>query len=86
MPAKKILSKREVSKLIDEAIINEEAAIPIYASHIKAAMFWSGLPDKKQEKIRAGLEVLLKDSRGHVSLLKEVKKLHLKSKAKKRAK
>ena len=85
MPSKKP-SKQQVLREIEDAILKEETAIPIYASHIKAAMFWSGLPDAKQEKIKAGLEVLLKDSRGHVYLLREVKKIYNKQNRRKPAK
>jgi hypothetical protein len=85
MPSKKP-SKQQVLREIEDAILKEETAIPIYASHIKAAIFWSGLPADKQEKIKNGLEILLKDSRGHVYLLREVKKIYGKQIRKKPAK
>ena len=44
METKKILEK------IDEAILNEEMAIPIYANHLSSALFYSGF-DEKNKKI-----------------------------------
>lgn len=71
-------SPADILKEIDAAILKEEVAIPIYADHIKAAMFWSGLPKAKQDKIKEGLEILLKESMGHVKLLKKVKSIYKK--------
>ncbi len=85
MPTKHT-TEQEVLREIEDAIQKEEVAIPIYASHIKAAMFWSGLPAEKQAKIKAGLEILLKESRGHVYLLREVKKIYSREIRKKSAK
>lgn len=76
MPIKKTVTDPNVLKELDDAIVQEELALPVYASHIKAAMFWSGLPAEKQEQIRAGLEILLNDSIGHVHLLKRVKRIY----------
>ncbi len=75
MPNKKT-HPADILKEIDAAILKEEVAIPIYADHIKAAMFWSGLPKTKQDKIKEGLEILLKESIGHVKLLQKVKSIY----------
>ncbi len=61
-----------VLSLIREAIVKEELAIPVYDSHISAALFWSGLPEEVQREILAGLETLTHDSAGHVQLLRKV--------------
>jgi len=64
---------------ISEARIKEELAIPIYSSHIKQTLFWSGLPKAKQEKIIAGLRILESDSEKHVGMLKIIEKNYLRN-------
>lgn len=61
-----------VLQLINEARVKEELAIPIYTSHIKQTMFWSGLPKAKQEKIISSLKMLEADSQKHAKILKKV--------------
>jgi hypothetical protein len=60
-------------------VVAEELAIPLYTSHIKQAFFWSNLSEDKQKKIIAGLQVLEKDSKNHVKLLKKVKRIYSKN-------
>ncbi|MEI6529014.1 MAG: hypothetical protein WCN88_01240 [Candidatus Falkowbacteria bacterium] len=67
-----IMSPELVLQLINEARIKEELAIPIYTSHIKQTLFWSGLPNAKQEKIIASLKLLEADSQKHAKILKMV--------------
>lgn len=69
-----------VLKKIDEAVVREELAVPIYTSHIAAALFWSGLPEKKKTEIIQGLKLLAKESQWHIILLKKVRHLYLSSK------
>lgn len=45
-----IKSKKIIIRMINESIIEEELAIPLYSSHIEQALFWSGLTEKKQKK------------------------------------
>ncbi|MCX6795159.1 MAG: hypothetical protein NT165_00255 [Candidatus Falkowbacteria bacterium] len=71
MPKTKI-TPEFVLQRINEARIKEELAIPIYASHIKQTMFWSGISEDKQEKIIASLKVLESDSMKHSKMLKVV--------------
>lgn len=78
MPAKKIVFNQNVLQEINNAIVKEELAVPIYSSHIKVAMFWSGLPRTKQDKIIAGLEILLSESLNHVRMLKRVRRIYKK--------
>ncbi|MFA6161384.1 MAG: hypothetical protein WCT54_05120 [Patescibacteria group bacterium] len=66
----------KVLQEIENAIVKEELAVPIYSSHIKVAMFWSGLPQAKQDKIVAGLEILLSESINHVRMLRRVKRIY----------
>ncbi len=75
MEGKKKLTKEELVQAIREATVKEELAIPLYDSHISAALFWSGLPDAVQREVLAGLKVLTTESRGHVKILKRVEQL-----------
>ena len=74
---KKSVPSQKVLQMIREAIVGEELAIPLYASHIQQTLFWSGVPKQKQEKIIEGLKILERDSKGHVLLLREVEKIYL---------
>lgn len=72
------LDHKQVLQEIEVAAIKEELAIPVYTSHIKSALFWSSLSDKKQQMILEGLETLSRESEGHVILLNRVKDLYQK--------
>jgi len=68
----------EPNKILDtiqEAMVREELAVPVYTSHIKASLFWSGLDLEKQQRIIEVLEILARESEGHVFLLKRVKEI-----------
>lgn len=69
------LTSEQIIALIQEATVKEELAIPLYDSHISAALFWSGLPQEVQSEILAGLKILTRESRGHVKILKRVEAL-----------
>ena len=58
---------------IDGFILAEEEALPIYSKHLSSALFWSGLADEEQKKIRASLEILAKETKEHIKILKSVK-------------
>jgi hypothetical protein len=53
----------------------EEQAVPLYKDRIEAEMFWAGLPDKTVAEIQSSLEVLIKDSEGHIDLLEKIRKI-----------
>lgn len=75
----KKLAPELIIKRINEARVKEELALPIYSSHLKQTLFWSGLPKAKQEKIIANLRTLEADSEKHVKLLKIVARNFLKN-------
>ena len=79
------LSTTEILKELDEAVMKEEEALPVYASHIQSILFWSGLPPEKQQRVRESLAILLRDSAGHVKLLGRVKALYKQEVRSKRA-
>lgn len=72
-------AKDRIIAEIEEAIIKEEMAIPIYVTHLRTALFWAGVSPAKRKKITAELQILKVQSQGHIKLLKEVKKIHLKN-------
>lgn len=75
----KKLTPEKILNRINEARIKEELALPIYSSHIKQTLFWSGLSKDKKEKIIASLRTLEADSERHVKLLKIVARNFLKN-------
>lgn len=66
------IDKEIVIEKLKEAMIKEELAIPLYTSHIKQTLFWSGLPPKKQKKIIDTLMVLEKESEIHAQIFKNI--------------
>jgi|GEM_PF-1901777 len=72
-------NNESIVQKISEARVKEELAIPIYSSHIKQTLFWSGLPEAKQAKIIAGLRILEADSEKHVKMLKIIEKNYLRN-------
>jgi len=65
-------NKSLILNTLKEAMIKEELAVPLYASHITQTLFWSGLPEKKQQKIIAGLKVLEIESGHHALAFKKI--------------
>ena len=72
------MDKIKLLAKVDEALIKEELAIPIYASHIEGSLFWSGLAEDRQTEIINLLQVLSRESQGHVKLLEKLKELYTK--------
>lgn len=69
------MDKKEIIKLIDDSIIIEEMAIPIYKKHLDSSMFWSGFDVSDQETIRQGLETLIRESKKHIKILNRLSEL-----------
>lgn len=65
----KILAK------IDQGIIIEETAVPIYKEHLETALFWSGMPEEIQRQITTYLNILVDDSEKHIVILKRIKEI-----------
>jgi len=68
----------DLSKKIDLALAKEEMGIPIYHAHIKNSLFWAPFDNLTKKRILVGLERLYLDSRGHIKLLKKIKKIEKK--------
>lgn len=68
------MDKREFIKKVDQAIITEEDAIPVYSRHLKTIIFWSGLGEEKEKRIKAYLDVLINDTRKHIRIFESIKK------------
>jgi len=71
-----MIDKQKILAKIDEAMIKEELAIPIYTSHIEGTLFWSGLDNDKRKAIIGMLQTLSQESQGHVKLLERLKELY----------
>lgn len=76
----KITNKQD--KILNEirrAKIKEEMAIPLYTSHIKEVLFWSGISDDKKKTIIDNLKILEKESEIHIAMLSRVEGIFIKS-------
>lgn len=67
------VTKKELLKMLDDAIALEDRSIPVYMRHLKTAMFWSGLPAAQREQVRIQLGILQKESQRHSALLGELR-------------
>jgi hypothetical protein len=66
------MEKELILKQLEEAKIQEELAIPLYVSHIKETIFWSGLEPEKQAEIINSLKILDIESEGHAKAFEEM--------------
>lgn len=69
------MNKEDILKKIDEAILTEEKAMPIYTKHIGNTLFWSGLSKETQNKIKDTFLKLKQESSKHINQLEAAKKL-----------
>lgn len=68
------IPKKELLKMVDDAITLEDRSVPVYNRHLKTALFWSGLPAADREKLRIQLGILEKESERHSRSLGELRK------------
>ncbi len=68
------VTKKELLKMIDDAIDLEEKSIPVYMKHINTALFWSGLPEWERKQLGIYLNMLAKESGKHSVKLNSLKK------------
>ena len=69
-------NKKQILKEIDQAILKEELALPVYTTYISAEKFWSKLSTEVQKKISTDLQILHDDSMRHAMMLEELKKIY----------
>ena len=72
------MDKQLILDKLEEARIGEELAIPLYVSHIKQTIFWSGLEEEKQKQIIDSLKVLDVESEMHAKNLEKVIEIYKK--------
>jgi hypothetical protein len=68
-----MITKAELIKKIDEAIITEESAMGIYDHHLKAILPRSGLSEETRSEIMRNLNTLSDESAKHKKLLLSLK-------------
>lgn len=66
------MSKAEIVKMLKEALLGEEKAVPIYNKHLAAAVFWSGVKKEKGQRIKEILSQLANDSKKHKAIIEEI--------------
>ncbi|NTU69391.1 hypothetical protein HGB13_00985 [bacterium] len=67
--------KHKIIAMLNEAVMTEEDAIPIYGKHLETAIFWSGIDPKKEELIRKYMDILINDTRRHVIMFSKIKNI-----------
>jgi hypothetical protein len=68
------VEKNKLLAMIDDALMKEEKAMPLYSRHLKTALFWSGLSAAVREQLRIQLGILETESNRHAKVLTEMKK------------
>ena len=61
--------KKELLKMIDEAIDLEDKSVPVYMKHLNTALFWSGLSKWERDQLTISLNMLAKESSRHSAKL-----------------
>ena len=69
------MDKDSVKELINDSIITEELAIPIYEQHLESSLFWSPFSGEEKDYILASLKKLIIESRGHIKILLQLTKI-----------
>jgi hypothetical protein len=69
------MDKKEVLANLDDSIVIEELAVPIYRKHFDSALFWSGLKEEDVKIIKTKLNTLIDESLEHVEILKKLKEI-----------
>ena len=65
-------NKLEIIRLLKEALLSEEKAIPIYNRHLESSVFWTGIDDDGASKARDVLRVLSRDSLRHKMTVEKI--------------
>lgn len=69
--------ERIIVQELDSAILMEEMAIPVYSSHLASTIERIGVSKEIGQKIVDDLKILETESKKHISMLKEVKRVLL---------
>lgn len=66
-------NKEALIKKIEDAIIIEEQAIPVYSNHMKVIFSWFKLSKEKKIHLNQIFDTLIKESTKHKLILEKVK-------------
>jgi len=69
------MEKEKLLRKIDDAIITEEQAIPVYMSHLKVIFRWSQLSKEHKKRVAGIMNDLISESEGHKKRFEYIKKL-----------
>lgn len=64
--------KIEIIRLLKDALLAEERAVPIYNKHLESAVFWTGISEDKANKARSALQVLSSESLRHRMIVEKI--------------
>jgi rubrerythrin len=67
-----MIKKEELLKILKGALNSEEKGIVIYKKHLESALFWTGIPKEKGQRVKELLEQLAEDTIGHRKTVQEL--------------
>ncbi len=59
------MNKSELIQILKKACEAEEKAVPIYARHLEAAIFWTGISEARADEAKEILRCLARESAAH---------------------
>lgn len=58
-------NREELVKVLKEALLSEERAVPIYNRHLESLLQLTGISEDESAKVRSVLEILVRESTLH---------------------
>jgi len=58
-------NREELAKVLKEALLSEERAVPIYNRHLESLLQLTGISEDESAKVRSVLEILVRESTLH---------------------
>lgn len=67
------MEKDELMRKIEDAIIVEEQAVPVYSRHLKVILSWYSLSKEKKARLDKIFAILIDESKKHKAILENVR-------------
>lgn len=65
-------SREELIRVLKEALLAEERAVPIYNRHLESLLLWTGISEDAASKVRSVLEILIRESTLHKKTVEKI--------------
>lgn len=66
------IPKEELIRMLTDAQLDEERAVPVFLRHLSTAIFWTGVTRQKSLKAKAFFEGLSNDSERHKKIVSDL--------------